>query len=687
MRRIRIHFRPNEQGQSIVILALFFFLAFLVFAALSVDGTMIYLRRRQLQNMADAAALAAAERLSQNKDEATAYQSAMDSIAGNGGRVEWYSTLTTPNPITTNVGSGLNLIKGIQITNACDVRVALQWSDMGTYFTQFFGRQTLEVGAKAHAGCNRAGGLMPIAIKRFGDEFDTDFSPPPPSTGDPSTIYCDQCDTRLPLSSQGNYDAYDFLKPEVPDIITTWPTGTLLYQSPSPFANLDAGTAGREYTILGEGVAPNVGTNSYGGWVNLDIRHLSSSPKEYYNNVSPGTNTNTLKDLGEYYMRHGYCCDIPAPGDEVAMLSGVSADFAAKAFQETYAISDTVAVIVYNGTVYQAPKLNMAGNPSFQSTRPTTATVAALNTAAVTYTIQLEALDGFTSSPQGLTMNVEGLNGFAAWSVSPTDSPLVPPYPGGPDVRYLTLHITPTATTTVTVVGTTTITTSHVITGTRMFYVSAKDDKLYGTQVQRYWAGILTVGDQDSYGNNRDLPAVTAKPNNSDANYPLIVVEQGNQAKYSIDLDLWGGAANQPVTVDFLGAQGFGSSLPTGFSWVSSPPWTTNTKASKHPGGTFGLNIKVADTATPSATPNDAQELTFRASAGAMTQTFKLYVLVVPPQTTNVHDYVKIVGYAVVQVTAYPKVNTVRGRIVSELMAHPSQLTYGLRARLIPWNQ
>jgi hypothetical protein len=257
---------------------------------------MIYPRRRQLQNMADAA-LAAAERLSQDKDEATAYQSAMDSIAGNGGRVEWYSTLTTANPITTNVGSGLNLIKGIQITNACDVRVALQWSDMGTYFTQFFGRQTLDVGAKGAPGCNRAEGLC-SSPSNVSATSSTRIRSPPPSTGDPSTIYCDQCDTRLPLSSQGNYDAYDFLKPQVSDVITAWPTGTLLYQPPSPHANLAAGAAGREYTILGEGVAPNVGTTTW-RLVNLDIRHISSSPKEYYNNVAPGTGTNTLKDLGE----------------------------------------------------------------------------------------------------------------------------------------------------------------------------------------------------------------------------------------------------------------------------------------------------------------------------------------------------------------------------------------------------
>ncbi len=683
----------DEQGQSIVIVALFFFLVFIVFAALSVDGTILYLRRRQLQNIADAAALVAAEELSQTQNTTVAYQKAINSIAGNKGRIEWYSTNpTTPNPPSTNVGSGVDLTMGIEITNACEVRVALRWSDLSTYFAQFLGRHSLQAGAKARASCNRAGGLMPIAVKRFGDEFDTyPGTGTPPNTKKSSTIYCDDCNTRLPLPGQGNSKAFEFLRPATSDldVITTWPTGTLMYQSPpSPeHADLASGKPGREYFILGAGVNPNVGTTSYGGWVNLDIRHVSSPPREYYNGVTVGSNTNTLKDLGEYYIRRGYCCDIPAPGDEVAMLSGVSADFAAKAFQETYNIGDVVAVIIYNGTVYHSPNLGMTGSPSYQHTRPTTTTVAALDSAAITYTIRLEAQDGFTSSPQGLSMNVEGLEGFANWSLSPSNSPTVPAYPGGPDVRYLTLHITPTAQTTVTTVGTTTVTTTHVITGSRTVYVSAKDNKLGGTHIIRYWAGVVSVGDKDNTGTDRDLPAITAIPTNTELNFPFQTVEQGKQASYSIHLDLWGGAPNQPATITFLGAkddvQSFGSSLPTGFTWVSAPPWTdSSVQANKHPGATIQANIKVAD----SAAANRINELTFLTSAGTMTQTFKLYIQVVPPSTTDPEDYVQILGYAALEVMAYPSINSVRGRIVSELRDHPSKMRFGLRARLIPWD-
>jgi hypothetical protein len=137
------------------------------------------------------------------------------------------------------------------------------------------------------------------------------------------------------------------------------------------------------------------------------------------------------------------------------------------------------------------------------------------------------------------------------------------------------------------------------------------------------------------------------------------------------------------VTVTYLGAKDFGSSLPTGFTWVSAPPWTdTSVQANKHPGGSAQVKIKVEDTAVP----NRIEELTFLTSAGTMTQTFKLYIQVVPAKTTTAMDYVQILGYAALEVMAYPNVNSVRGRIVSELWDHPSELKFGLRARLIPWD-
>jgi hypothetical protein len=674
--RKRNPFMLEEKGQALVLTALLLFFGFLALAALAVDGTMIYLQRRNLQNIADAAALAAATQLSQNKDESAAYQTAMDNIEVNGGRPEWYSTdPAAPDPPNTNIGTGVDLTLGIQITDACDVRVALQWSDVGTYFAQLIGIGSLQVSARAHAGCNRAGGLQPIAIKRFGDERDWNFSL---KNLNAAGVYCDDCNTQLSLNTpQGLGNATDFLRPLGQDEISEWPGwpgGVEMYESPSPHANLANGLPGREYFFLGSGTDPNVGTTSYAGLVNLDIRHVSAPPVEYYNGVGPGTQSNTLKDLAENYIRRGYCCEIPAPGDQVAVYNGNSTAFAAKAFQETYQIGDIVALIVYNGYVFNTPNLAMTGTPDYQATHPSTSTIAS-NVA--TYAIDLKAENGFQSSVAGLSMNVEGLDGFAYWKLSSL-SPVLGH--NGIKQHTLTLVITPTVTT----VGTTT----HIVTGTRMFYVSAIDNKTGGTGLHRYWAGIVTFGDTVN-GIQRDKPAVTGTPTNTDLNYPFLSVVKGRQAKYSLDLDLWGNAGDKTVTVS-------SGALPTGIEWVSGPPWIKDVKynSSKQPDLSFIIGLKVSDSASSSSTP---YEIPLTVSApGLESQTFKLYILVEEAQTT-VKEYVEILGYAAVQVTGFynntnpvspgQPANAVRGRIVSELWQDPSQLTYGLRARLIPWNQ
>jgi Flp pilus assembly protein TadG len=677
--KIRMQFwSKNEKGQSIVIVALFFFFAFLVFAALSVDGTIIYLRRRQLQNMADAAALVAAEQLSVSKDVTVAYQKAMDSIDENRGYVEWYSTSATPDPPNTNVGSGVNLTTGIEISNDCNVRVALRWNDVGTYFTQFFGRNTLQVGANAHAACNRAGGLTPIAIKRFGDERDWNMNL---QNVNNATVYCDDCNTQVSLPgppSQGLGKATEFLRPESAteeyrDTIADWPSAFDMYQPPGDFADRDGGAPGREFWILGGGVGPNQGTSSYSGLVNLDIRHVSAPPVEYYNGVGPGTQSNTLKDLGEFYIRRGYCCDIPEPGDQVAKYNGVSASFSPVALQQTYKVGDVLAVIVYNGHVFNTPQLAMTGeDPNHKITHPTTDTIASN---VLTYSIHLEAQNGFQSSPSGLRMDVDGLNGFAGWSLSPTAAPVLGR--NGINERWITLTVTPTTTG----VGTTT----HVITGTRMFYVSAIDDMPAGTSIRRYWAGIASIGDEVN-GIQRDRPAVTCYPTNSEQTYPFVSTVIGQQAKYELKLDLWGVGGTQAVTVAFT------STLPSGFEWVNTPPWTRATDPSKHPGSKLQVNLKV----NGNVVTNTIHTIPLAvSSAGVEPQSCELYVLVEDASST-VQEYVEILGYAAVEIMGYynsgnpvspgQSANAVRGRVVSELMSSPPDLTYGLRARLIPWD-
>lgn len=658
-------FPVDEKGQSIVIMALLLSFVFLAVAAMAVDGTIIYLRRRQLQNIADAATLSAAVALSQSKTEAEAYQKAMDTITANEGEIEWYSTdPVTPDPPNTNIGTGQDLDLGIEITDDCDVRVALKWSDIGTYFAQFVGREMLEVGARARAACNRAGGLMPIAVKRFGDEFDRDDTAPLPNKHNPSTIYCDSCDTRLSLPGQGNNTAYDFLRVEGSDVITNWPgwpsQPEQIFNSPSPHADLASGAPGRDYFILGSGVNPNVSTAgvAFSGLVNLDLRDLTGAVVSY-NGVSPTAQTNTLKDYAAWYIRQGYCCDIPKPGDQVAIISGLSNNFSVQPLQQTYAVSDVIAVIVYDGHVYKAPDLDLSGTPDQLTTYPTTTTLASN---ALTYSIDLEGDNGFGSATSGMRMTVEGLEGFADWDFAPTAFPVLP-YVGS-NQRTLTLQVTPTLTTVVT--------TTHVITGARMFYVRALDDGLGGTNIRRYWTGVAAFGDGDT---GLLLPSVTAQPNK-----PYISLAKGDPAvQIRLEAKLWGlSSGNYDVTLSAPD----NASLPTGFSWrSSSPPWVKNNLGYNQTND-FNIRLEVDNTATASTTPY-AIPLTI-SSPGLAGQTFNLYVQVKESDATT-KDYVVILGYAALQITGYPNVNSVRGRIVSELMDDPSKLKYGLRARLIPW--
>jgi hypothetical protein len=195
------------------------------------------------------------------------------------------------------------------------------------------------------------------------------------------------------------------------------------------------------------------------------------------------------------------------------------------------------------------------------------------------------------------------------------------------------------------------------------------------------------VGDTDENGVQRDLAAVTGTPTTPNQTYPFVSVVKGQQAKYQIQLDLWGVASNKSVTVS-------AGALPTGFEWVSAPPWTVLTQYNKHAGAGLTINFRVNDTATAGGTP---YVIPLTVSAAGMTpQTFNLYVIVEEAQTT-VTKYVEILGYAAFEITGYynssnpvgpgQPANAVRGRIVSQMMSDPSDLILGLRARLIPWNQ
>ncbi len=86
----------TERGQSIVLLA-FAFVAMLGFAALAVDGGLLYTERRRAQNGADAAALAGALAIVYGNDPyAAAYARAADNTYDDNGTYNWVEVYNPP---------------------------------------------------------------------------------------------------------------------------------------------------------------------------------------------------------------------------------------------------------------------------------------------------------------------------------------------------------------------------------------------------------------------------------------------------------------------------------------------------------------------------------------------------------------------------------------------------------------
>ena len=157
----------SESGQAAALMALLLFLGFLAIASLAIDGAMTYLVRRDAQNVADSAALAACRAIAGNDTSAgdvttTAMNAAKNSVTTHLGEFGPYVGTTPPN---TNTGAGVGLVKGIEVS-AQEVRVAVM-RRIPTVLTQFVGRSDSYINAQARCDSRAGGGLLPIAVQRY----------------------------------------------------------------------------------------------------------------------------------------------------------------------------------------------------------------------------------------------------------------------------------------------------------------------------------------------------------------------------------------------------------------------------------------------------------------------------------------------------------------------------------------
>jgi len=139
----------EEKGVVAIVVAVFMVTAFAL-SALVIDVGSLYEERRHLQTVSDAAALAGAQELPDNTDEARIV--AADYVSKNGRTID---------PST-------NIIISQTYVDNDTIKVTLRTPDSPLYFARIFGRETAEVGAEATAivGSPTAygQGVMPFGV-------------------------------------------------------------------------------------------------------------------------------------------------------------------------------------------------------------------------------------------------------------------------------------------------------------------------------------------------------------------------------------------------------------------------------------------------------------------------------------------------------------------------------------------
>ncbi|MGD2251807.1 MAG: pilus assembly protein TadG-related protein [Anaerolineales bacterium] len=316
----------HQRGQSLVLIAILVLFLLLPMAALAIDLPSMWMSRRELQKLADAACLAGA--LAAENDPTGIEAAILQSFSENGVDPLYYYP---------QEGTGTSLGKGYEWTSGGEVRVAL-WGPTKVWFSHFIpGVDGWEVGARAH--CRQGlGGFLPLALKESEMPGTRILQTP-----DPNDEWSGPC------SDQATNRAIS--DPLLRDPENCWVWG--------------------DWQILaGDGHVPNEGTISMNGLIAPDVRCIGLNElcevKSYLPPAPEDAAVNKLKDLTmDYILGGGYPGWLPIPGayDDpyhsplIAQMEGVSNNFLTQSIEERYDVGDFLVVFVYNdGIVLPATK-------------------------------------------------------------------------------------------------------------------------------------------------------------------------------------------------------------------------------------------------------------------------------------------------------------------------------------------
>jgi hypothetical protein len=641
----------DESGQAALVVALFLFFVFLAFAALSIDGAAFYLSRRDLQNVADAAALSACTALSQGEDTTAALNVALNTVSTNLGS---WSDYVGSNPPATNDGVGAGLLRGVEVSDP-QVRVALQ-RPVPTVLTQFVGRADTIVTAQARCDSRAGGGLMPIAIQRYdgttggslrdylGNKLASSTDPNPPPVPYPSDS--------VTVTWAGRYGPFDV---PVPMAAYTTSDGSVSDTNTGP-----------EVVLLGQSAETNNGENSMRDLVLLDVRNVASqNALEYYNGAD--SQANAAKDMSqEWIYQHGYPGPYPQVGSQVAILDGASNNFTVQAMDTAgYRPGDSIAAIIYDGFVWSTPDYAVTLTP--ESDNGIIAGYPIDSGTAVAYTIDIAQAG---PQPWFGALNFDLSLAFNNTPLPPGTQVTLNGNPLTPGTPYTVNGVTQTGWN-----GTLRIWSSEAI-----------------TQVQ-YLSGLNLIVDS-----NLGLPRGASSnfgfgPVNSN-DYAVrssdgrLFVRQGNSISASLITFSTGASfpnngqgCSAPVHADILLNS---TLLPWGTYFSSAPDSTVNIRRNQDKSLSLALNA-LATAPVGSYT----LRLTVNSpcnSTGIPSHSLDIPLVIQPPApNATPNKFVFIQGYAVFRISRVDA-NDVWGYAISSLYQSYEDIRIGLRPRLVPWN-
>jgi hypothetical protein len=613
-------------------------------AGLAFDIGRFYAERRFLQNSADAAALAAANALIQGRTTSEADAVARAVLTSNfshppNGIVPSLPP-TTPEYESGHAGDPLYLTNGILFTGS-DVRVAVQ-NAINYTFGRAVGLSSSMIRGQARA--KSMGYALPIAVRRYVN------SPGPATTN--NTYPCADNENQF-LDFFATADTA-CLGTETDSSLRVEPNAGSSFDSSNPAS--DSANHGPVMTILGQGAQPGNGAD-FRGFIALDIRNFATSTSQlYYNGVTSGTNSNTLKAMEANWITVGgypgpqfpAAVTPPDANNQVAIMSGNSTGIVIDAVSSRFAPGDEVLVCVYPGEVMSIPDFAV-GSPG-TIILPTTGTTANVGSFKVS---RNQAFSGL------VTMST------IADTADPTNPMVLGTLTGADPITYTPNGVNPSLGNG-TSVAMTNATTAGAAPGIYALWLRGQAGAPYLTT--KYTPFAVQIGTV-----TRDF-TITSNASSLDA------TNSGDTVTFTLTLQ---NAPNKntnfgnPVTLSVdtptpsgVGAITFGSTSVTPSKNGTSTTLSINTGTMATGAYTFTVRATGMNGDSPSRPVTHLLQLTVNVS----------------PSTSSGKDYVDVVGFAVMRIASMTS-NSISAYAITPMIPDPNdaRLRRGQVAKLVPW--